>query len=182
MDIAVTAAVALVFVGLMVLIWAVAKLNRFKVLRVKVDEAESGIDVALTKRYDTLTKMLDVVRAYTRHEYGLFAQIVNLRRGMSIAEKTEASQRMDDMSLKIAAVAENYPQLRSSENYMKLKDAIRDTEEHLQAARRVFNMNVSKYNQAIVVFPASIVAGKTHTARDFFEAEDHKRGDVQMSF
>jgi LemA protein len=161
--------------------WVIITTNRFKILIVKVNESDSGIDVALTKRYDTLTKMVDTVRAYAKHESELFAHIVNLRTGMSTAEKIEANRCMDEIMKELNITVENYPELRSTENYMKLKAAITDAEDHLQAARRVFNMNISAYNQAVVVFPASIIASSlNYMKKDFFEADAAKRADVKM--
>jgi len=175
-------AIAAAVVVLVIVIWAISTSNRFKVLLVKIGEADSGIDVALTKRYDTLTKMLDVVKGYAKHEAEVLSQIVKLRTGMSMDEKTEVNKCMNEIMGKLNIIVENYPELKASANYIKLKDAIRDAENHLQAARRVFNMNVSAYNQAIVVFPNSIVAGQTHKAKQFFEADETQRGDVKMDF
>ena len=172
-----------IVVCLLVVIWAIATSNRFKVLIVKINESDSGIDVALTKRYDTLTKMLDVVRAYAKHEVDAFTQIVNLRAGMNTAEKTEVSKCMDEITRGINVLAEAYPELRSSENFIRLKSAISEAENHLQAARRLYNSNVSAFNQSIIVFPASIIANsQKHSTRDFFEADEMKRADVKMNF
>ena len=176
------AIIAIVFIVLIIIIWAISTSNRFKVLLVKISEADSGIDVALTKRYDTLTKMLDVVKGYAKHETELLSQIVKLRTGMNLAEKNEANRCMDELFGKLNVVVENYPELKASENYIKLKDAIKDAEDHFQAARRIFNMNVSMYNKAIVVFPNSIIAGSKFTEKEFFEAEESKRADVKMDF
>jgi len=164
-----------------VLIWIIAISNRFKVLLIKISEADSGIDVALTKRYDTLTKMVEVVKAYTRHESELFASIVKLRMGMSFAEKHEANQCMNKMMEKINVAIEAYPNLRSNENYLKLKQAITDAEYNLQAARRLYNANVSMFNQAIAVFPSSIIASlQNQMQKKFFEADNLKRMDVKI--
>ncbi|MDR0292640.1 MAG: LemA family protein [Oscillospiraceae bacterium] len=168
---------------LIIISWVIRTLNRFKVLLVKIREADSGIDVALTKRYDTLTKQLDVVKAYAKHESELFEKVIKLRAGMSISEKNAANREMDTLSGRIKVVAENYPALRSSENFKALQAAIADAEDHLQAARRVYNMNVSAFNQAIVLFPASMIAGGGgYRAMEFFIAEESKRADVKMSF
>lgn len=165
-----------------VVLWAISTSNRFKMLEVKISEADSGIDVALTKRYDTLSKLVDVVKGYTKHESELFEKVIKLRAGMSMAEKSQANHTMDEAARKISLVAENYPELRSNENYLKLQDAIIDVEDHLQAARRVYNMNVSTFNQSIVVFPASIIAGMSKkTAKAFFEADESKRPDFTIS-
>jgi LemA protein len=173
--------IAVLAVILIIVIWAIATSNRFKRLIVRIEEADSGIDVALTKRYDTLTKLLDVVRAYAKHEVETFTKIVNLRQGMSLKEKADAVRQLDQMATGLNVVAENYPQLRSTENYNQLQDAVVDAEAHLQAARRAFNMNVSAFNQAIVVFPASIIANNAHyTQKEFFEADEEKKNDVKM--
>ena len=82
--------IAIAVIAAAALIWAISTTNRFKVLLIKITEADSGIDVALTKRYDTLTKLIDVVKAYAKHETELFERVINLRSGMSIAEKSEA--------------------------------------------------------------------------------------------
>lgn len=154
------------------------KLNRAVV---KIDEAESGIDVALQKRYDVLTKMLDVVKAYAKHEKEVLFEVVNLRKDMTMKEKSDASAAMDQNFKALNVVAEAYPQLLSSENYKTLQIAIADTEEHLQAARRLYNANVSSYNQMLVSFPTSAIgSSKGMTKRDFFEAEGSKKQDVVM--
>jgi len=83
---------------------------------------------------------------------------------------------------KINVAVEAYPALRSSENYLKLKAAIADAEDHLQAARRLYNANVSAFNQAIAVFPASIIANSQgHAPKNFFESDAVKRMDVNMN-
>ena len=174
--------VALVII--LVIVWAISAWNSFQRLQVKVKEADSGIDVALTKRYDTLTKMMAVVKSFAKHEADLFTQVIKLRNGMSMAEKKEANQCMNDLMGKLNVVVENYPELRSARNYIQLKSAIRDAEEHLQAARRLYNANVSVYNQSIIVFPANLVnaiTGNKHSIREFFEVDEHKRADVEMN-
>lgn len=168
---------------LLIMIWVIATGNRFRQLAVKIDESESGIDVSLTKRYDTLTKMLDVTKAYAKHEVETFERVINLRRGMSMAERQEANAEMDQMTARLNVVAENYPELRSAETFTSLQGAIRDAEAHLQAARRLYNSNVSTFNQMLVTFPASMIGQRQgQQAREFFEADAHKREDVKMNF
>lgn len=174
-------AAAAVAVIVAVIGWVINTINRFQVLLVKIREADSGIDVALAKRYDTLTKLIDVVKAYAKHETEAFGQVIRLRSGMDIAEKAATSRQMDEAAEKIRIIAESYPALRSSENYKQLQEAIMDAEDHLQAARRVYNMNVSSFNQAIVQFPASVIANRAHhTPILFFEAEAIKRVDIEI--
>ena len=88
---------------------------------------------------------------------------------------------MDENFQKINIVAENYPELKSSENYKTLQQSIADVEEHLQAARRLYNSNVSLYNQLLVSFPSSFVAkNKNLMKKDFFEVEATKKNDVKI--
>lgn len=178
---------SLVLIGVVCVVgciaWYIVCLNGLNRALVKIDEAESGIDVALQKRHDMLVKMLDVVKAYAKHENDVLVDVVKLRGGMSMQERSEASAAMDKSLHAINVVAEAYPQLMSSENYKTLQVAIADIEEHLQAARRVYNANVSDYNQRLVTFPSSLVAsGAGMTRKEFFEAADSNREDVEMNF
>ena len=166
---------------LIAVLWAVKASNNIKRMEIKVDEAFSGIEVALTKRYDMLTKMLDVCRGFMKHESELFSKVISLRRGMSLGEMGRADREMGELTGRLFAVAENYPELRSAHVFAELQQGIRDAEEHLQAARRLYNASVSSYNAAIAVFPDSLLA-RGRSPREFFEAEDAKREDVKVQF
>ena len=173
----------LLAIAVILLIMYISISNKLARSIVKIDEAESSIDVALTKRYDVLTKQLDITKAFAEHEKETLETVINLRKGMSLAEKSEAIKEMARVQERINVVAESYPELRSSENFRQLQIAVNDVEEHLQAARRAYNANVSAYNQMLVVFPDSVVANIKHlAAREFFEAEEIKRQDVKMQF
>ena len=175
-----------VVIGVIVVIlviWYVATMNSLRAAALKVDEADSGIDVALTKRYDVLTKQLAVVKEYTSHESKTLFETIKLRSGMSVNEKTDVANKMNEVANQFRLTAEAYPELKSSQNYMELQKAITDVEEHLQAARRLYNANATAYNTKIIMFPASIVAGMIGAEkRDLFEAEEYKRNDVEMKF
>ena len=126
----------LIIVGvalLIILAWYISVSNKLNRTVVKIDESLSGIDVALTKRYDVLTKMIDVVKAYAKHEKETLFEVINLRKDMTIQEINDANKAMDENFKRINIVAENYPELKSSENYKTLQQSIADVEEHLQA-------------------------------------------------
>ncbi len=173
--------------GVIVLIglWAMMTINGFRSKEIKVDEGLSGIEVALTKRYDLLTKLLNATKGYMKHEKEVFSEVVNLRNqmtaNMSIEQMNTAEKQMGSMFSRLFAVAEEYPQLRSSNVFIELQRGMQDAEEHLQAARRLYNVNVTSYNTAIAMIPASLLAGGRQ-AKVFFEAESHKRADVEMTF
>lgn len=176
----------LIIIAVVVLIpifWWISTSNNFKRMDVKISEALSGIEVALAKRYDMLTKLLDVAKGYKQHETELFAEVIKLRKGMSVGELNQAATKMDDMASSLHLVAEAYPELRSSDVFRELQAGIRDAEEHMQAARRLYNSNVTAFNMATKVFPSSIVAKSQNAAEhEFFVTEEIKRSDVAMKF
>lgn len=166
-----------------VVLWYIGTMNSLRAMELKVDEADSGIDVALAKRYDVLTKQLAVVKEYASHESKVLYETIQLRRGMSMAEKKDVVDKMNQVSGQIQLTAEAYPELKSSDNFMALQNSITDVEEHLQAARRLYNSNVTAYNTKIIMFPASLIANSlAMTKRDLFEVETYKRNDVEMKF
>ena len=172
-----------IVVVLLAAVWWIAASNGFKRRAVKIDEALSGIEIALTKRYDMLTKLLDVAKGFAAHEKELFRQVISLRRGMPVGELNEASGQLDALETRIFAVAEAYPELRSAEVFRELQAGVRDAEEHLQAARRLYNSGASAFNTAAEVFPSSLVAKALRLEkREFFAAEESKRSDVEMKF
>jgi LemA protein len=175
--------IAATAIAVAAIFWYISTMNRFARLSVKITESDSGIDVALTKRYDTLTKMLDVTKGYAKHEAETLADIVKMRRGMSMGERSEANRQMDELAGRINVLAESYPDLKASENFKELQQAVVEVEEHLQAARRIYNMNVSSFNQLLVSWPSSVVGNMNrHSPKAFFEAEEQKKEDVRMEF
>ena len=180
-------AVVIVVVLVIALVgWWISTSNKFKRMGVKIDEAESGIDVALTKRFDLLTKALATVKGYAKHESETLEKVIKMRTpalNASLAEKQEFANATGQALNSINVVAEQYPQLKADTQFTSLQNHISDVEEQLQAARRLYNANVSAYNQAIIVFPGSLVANSMHlTKREFFEAEETKKADVKIEF
>jgi LemA protein len=170
-------------VVIFIVVWYVSTMNRFARLAVKVTESDSGIDVALTKRFDTLTKTLDACKGYAKHEADVLANIVKMRKGMNIEQKTEVNRQMDELAGRINVLAEAYPDLKASAVFVELQGAIAEVEEHLQAARRIYNMNVSSFNQLLASWPSGMVGrGHGHSPKGFFEAESRKKADVKMEF
>ncbi|MGE4320842.1 MAG: LemA family protein [Acholeplasmataceae bacterium] len=173
-------------VAVIIIFWVISTTNQFRVMQVKIDESESSIDVALTKRFDLLTKMFAATKGYMKHEKDTLTEVVAMRQpghGASMKEKQEFANQMTRGLEAINVVVEQYPDLKASANVAKLQDSTTEVEENLQAARRVYNSNVSVYNQKLVVFPSSVIANwKKFTKREFFEAEEAKRQDVKFDF
>lgn len=185
--IAISVIAVIVVLILIFAIWWIATSNWFNKSKVKIDEARSGIDVALTKRYDLLTKSLATVKGYAKHEAETLEKVIEKRNGnistLSMKEKSELNTKLDSVISRLNVVLENYPDLKASQNFMHLQLQISECEEQLQASRRIYNSNVSIFNQKRVIFPSSIVANAKHlNAEEFFEAEDYKKQDVKIEF
>ncbi|MEE3343027.1 MAG: LemA family protein [Bacilli bacterium] len=173
--------IGIVLLIIIVIGWYISNLNNLRRSNIKIDEALSGIDVALTKRYDVLTKMIEVVKGYAKYEQETLFKIIQVRENMNIKELKEAKESMDDGFDKINALVENYPDLKADESFKILQKTIVDVEEHLQAARRLYNSNVSLYNQLVESFPTNVIANANGMKkRDFFEAEDKARENVKV--
>lgn len=181
--------VLLVVVAILLVIivgWLISTINAFRRMLIKIDESESSIDVALTKRFDLLTKMFAATKGYMKHEQETLAKVVSMRQPAHAAPMSEKQEFANEVTRGLQAinvVVEQYPDLKASQNVLKLQDATLEVEENLQAARRVYNANVSYYNQKVVVFPSNIIARwKNFEKRSFFEAEAVKREDVKFDF
>ena len=173
--------VAIVVVVVMTVLWCIGTVNDFKRKEIQVAEGLSGIEVALTKRYDMLTKILDVAKGYMNHESELFKDVIKMRQGMSIKEMNDTMHQIDDVNSQLLALAESYPELRSSDVFVELERGISNAEEHLQAARRLYNSNVTAYNTAIAMFPQKLLAG-SREPKELFEADKTKQEDVEIKF
>ncbi len=155
------AMIVVTIIGVLCVIYAVTTSNRFKQLRIKIQEAQADIEVALIKRYDVLMQSLDAIKGYTEHEEKLMLNLIRARSGMTAAQMQEVFDNQEQVLRNVKIIGEAYPQLYSSELYQNLQMQITETNEHLAASKRLYHANVSLYNQAIAVFPASIIAGMT---------------------
>ena len=171
---------SLIITGVAALLFLVYVLlyNRLQRLRIKVEETGSDIDVALEKRYDMLSEQLEAVKKYLGHEYQTLTDITALRSG-TVSEERRLDQQQelsDEVIRSIDALCEQYPTLNSWMSMDYFQRAVYNTEEHLQAARRLYNSNVSLYNQTLVTIPWVFVAAVCHMEpAAFYEVEKLKR-------
>ncbi len=185
-----TGAIVGIIIGallLIIVIWYIGVMNSLRQLELKVQEAESGIDVALTKRFDMLSKMLQTTKGYAKHEVETLEKVVKWRSGVpkdaTLKDKEEFFNQMNQVASGINVVVEKYPDLKANTVFLELQSAVANTEEHLQAARRLYNANVTRINSVIVTFPQSIVANAIKMVKKpYFEAEEAKREDVKFEF
>ncbi len=156
--------------------------------RNRVDEAWSGIDVQLKRRHDLVPNLVETVKGYASHESEVFEKTSKARaEAMSahgVGETAQAEEKLTGALTDLRAVAENYPQLRATENFQQLSRNLSELEDEIQASRRIYNSNVQAYNTKIQVFPNSIIAGQGgFQKREFFEIEDAgDREPVAVSF
>ncbi|MBC9954321.1 LemA family protein [Leucobacter sp. cx-42] len=169
----------LIAVGLVVVlgIYVWATYNSLVTLKVRVDEAWSDITVQLKRRADLIPSLVESVKGYAAHEEGVFAAVTKARAetisAQGPAEASVAEGHMQNALKSIFAVAEAYPQLQASQNFLQLQSELVDTENKIQASRRFYNGGVREYNTKIQVFPNNVFAGGMgFKQREFFEVED----------
>ncbi|MBI5076829.1 LemA family protein [Candidatus Falkowbacteria bacterium] len=176
----------------LVVLWIVYTYNSLIRGRNQVDEAFSDIDVQLKRRYDLIPNLVETVKGYMAHEKETLQKVTEARTaamaahskaGASIEEKAKAENMLSETLKSLFAVAESYPELKASANFLQLQDELSDTENKIQAARRFYNGNVRDFNIQIQVFPNNLIAGALKfTAYEFFEAEDKEKEAVKVNF
>jgi LemA protein len=156
--------------------------------RNRVDEAWSGIDVQLKRRHDLVPNLVETVKGYATHERETFEKVTEARadamKAQGPAQAGAAEGRLSAVLGDLRAIAENYPDLRATENFQQLQRELTELEDEIQAARRIYNSNVQTYNTKIQVFPNSVIASmRNFEAREFFEITDEaEREPARVSF
>ena len=169
--------IVLVALALVPVLWFIITYNTLVRTRQQTRESWSGIDTELKRRYDLIPNLVETVRGYAKHERETLQQVIEARNKAVASTGSPGSQAVDEnilvgMLKQLLAVAENYPQLKANENFLKLQEELANTEDRIQAARRFYNANVRDLNTRIEVFPSNIVANMFNfTKGEFFEVE-----------
>ena len=182
--------VVIIIVALLLLVGLIYILVRNSIIssRNRVEEAWSGIDVQLKRRHDLVPNLVESVKGYASHERETFEKVTQARAAaMQASGPAEASQAESQLTAALGGlrvVAEQYPELRATENFQQLQRNLSELEDEIQASRRIYNSNVQAYNTRIQQFPASIIANQGgFTAKPFFEIGDAaERETPQVSF
>ncbi len=152
----------LIIIVAIVVFWAVSAYNRLVRLNSMKEEAWSGVLVQLKRRHDLIPNLVESVKGYSRHEQGIFEDVAEKRAlavgAVSPEQRGQAEQALSQSLGRIFALAENYPDLKASANFLSLQRSLAETEEHLQMARRYFNGTVRDYNILVQSFPSMILA------------------------
>lgn len=161
--------------------------NSIIVAKMRVSEAFSQIDVQLKRRADLIPNLVETVKGYAKHEKELFEKVTEARASLVSAKgpeaKAEANNQLSQTLKSIFAVAEAYPDLKASQNFMELQQEVSDTEDKIAYSRQFYNSNVLDYNTKLKVFP-NVIFAKVLNFKDaeFFGATDEERKPVKVSF
>ena len=167
-----TVLICVAIVLVVLIVWFIGMLNRLRKYRVIIEESQKNVDIALAKRYDTICQMLKVAQSFAKYEKTTLVDLVSLREGLGSADSSSVIKNQNHAIGKIFALAEAYPELKSSEQFLNLQEEINDENEQLAAAKRIVNSNISALNQNIVTFPVSLIASLSGIKQMDFISED----------
>lgn len=171
----------------LIALWVVLTYNRLVVLRNRIENAWSQIDVQLRRRYDLIPNIVETVKGYAGHEKEVFQKVTEARSAMMTAKGVEEqgqAQNMITQALKsLFAVAEAYPELKANQNFMMLQEELSGTESKIAYARQFYNDSVMALNTLVESFPTNMIAGAFgFTAHEYFPMEDVAREPVRVQF
>lgn len=153
----------------------------------EAQEAWSGIEVQMKRRYDLIPNLVSTVKGYAEHEKGVLERVTEARTsamnsGAGVATQAEQENMLTGALKSLFAVAENYPDLKANENFAKLQDELSDTEDKMMAARRWYNAAVKSLNIALESFPSNFIgAWFKFEKREFFELDDSERAAAEQA-
>lgn len=176
----------LLIIVALVIFWLIFAYNSLVRLENRVEEAWADIDVQLKRRYNLIPNLVDTVKGYAEHESKVFEEVTKARSQALNAEEEgdvgkvkKAENQLAGALKSLFAVAEDYPDLKASDNFMELQRELSDTENKIQAARRFYNTNVRDFNTKIESFPYNVIADKFgFEEEDFFELENEEERKV----
>ena len=188
MKIALIVLTVLLVLGLIVGGKFVGTRNDLVTQREAVTSQWSDVDVALQRRADLIPNLVNTVKGFAQHETEVFKDIADARArlagGRTPGEKIQANQQLDSAISRLLVIAENYPALKSNENFLRLQDELAGTENRIAVERRKYNEALQRYNTSIELFPNNLVAGMSGLARNdaYFQTEPGARTAPKVQF
>lgn len=182
-----TLPVILLIVAVFLVFYLIGTYNGLIVLRTRIQEALSGIDVQLKRRADLIPNLVETVKGYAKHEKTVFENVTKARSALmgatTLTEKAEANNQLSSTLKSLFAVAEAYPELKANTNFQDLQRQLEDTEDKVAYSRQFYNSNVLDFNTRIQVFPTNVFAGMFGFVKEaFFEATADERKKVDVKF
>lgn len=164
-------------------LWFISAQRRLVAMDENINNALSAIGVQLSSRFDALTALLDLTKGYAKHESETLLNTVKARRTVITAssspkEVEEQENVITEALGRINAVAEQYPQLKADETYLKTMDSVNSYEKSVRASRLVYNDSVTKLNRAIRMFPTSVAASMLHIEKRDYLAENTEKAEM----
>src|SRR5580765_2322354 len=166
----------------------VGRRNQMAIKKEAVKAAWSQVDVVLQRRSDLIPNLVATVKGFAQHEEKVFGDIAAARSALlgakTPADKIAANGALDSALSRLLVITENYPQLRSNENFLRLQDELAGTENRIAQERRSYNETVQDYNTYIQLFPNSVIAGMSGFARNdaYFKADEGARTAPKVNF
>lgn len=162
--------IILLILIVLLILWVISIYNQLQRTKVQVDETNSQIDVQLKRRNDLIPNLVSTVKGYAKHESETFEKVTQLRNQMqtldlsnvSNEEKMALSEKLSGALRSVFAVAENYPELKANENFMKLQEELTNTENKIAYSRQLFNTTAAHFNQMLHTFPSNLIAKMSH--------------------
>ena len=161
--------------------------NSLVKLRNRVKNAWSQIDVQLKRRTDLIPNLVETVKGYATHEKSVFENVTKARSSLmnakTVQETAEANNMLTDSLKSLFAVAENYPDLKASENFMELQRQLSETEDKIAYSRQFYNDTVLMYNNKVQMFPSNIMASLfKFSEAEFFEVAESEKTVPEVKF
>lgn len=174
-------------VAILLAFYFISVYNSLVVLKARIQEALSGIDVQLKRRADLIPNLVETVKGYAKHEKEVFENVTKARSSLmsaqSMQDKAEANNQVTAALKSLFAVAEAYPDLKAASNFQDLQRQLEDTEDKVAYSRQFYNGNVLDFNSKVQMFPSNLIAQmfgfKTY---DYFAATEEERKNVQVKF
>ena len=171
-------------------IFVIASYNGLVKSRMQTKEAWSQIDVQLKRRNDLIPNLVETTKGYAKHERETLSKVVELRNQMVALpadvdpqKKMELSNQLTDSLKSIFALAENYPDLKASQNFTQLQEELTNTENKIAYSRQLFNSSAAVYNQKLLTFPSNVVAKMHHfTKVNYLEIPAEEKEAPKVSF
>ncbi len=176
------APIIIIIVIFIFFVFIIGAYNKLIKLKNKVKQSKQGIDVYLKQRFDLIPNLVECVKAYSSHEKESLEKVTQLRKEYDSDKSLKQGELVNRELNKIIAIAESYPELKASENYLNLQKNLVKMESQLQAARRIYNSDVTRYNTAIQTVPTNVIAGMFRfKEEELFQIEDPKKSNVDVN-
>lgn len=172
---------------LVIVAWFILTYNNFVNLRNRVKNAWAQINVQLKRRYDLIPNIVETVKGYAKHEKEIFENIAELRAkamgATSIKDIGESNNQITGTLKTLFAVAENYPELKANEEFLKLQEELTNTENKIAFSRQFFNDIVMNYNATQQKIPANLIAGMMNLKpEEYYPVDEAEKGPVKVQF